>query len=317
MYRAAMVTIADAQLLDELSARGLHATSYQLKRWRGQGLLTAPVRANEGRGRGRPSMAYPPGSADAAESILRAVQANVPLRQAGLALFARRVPVRHNIVRASFVDLLDEIDALLTGLALDGDRDDAIDRFGEKTRLRARRSSTVRAWSQRLSTRGARSDSRMVEAMAALAIAIFAGDDQPQEEAKQAMGTALGLPKDLCDEFAATLSVVSFPALRELADEVDEAELIAARELMFRILDFGRRFHVVDVATHMHTYAPGFAQIDTSSDLNLGVAIFAVAALMRNLPDLEDDLNALLMPLKKVEALYKKFMQIITIDGDR
>ncbi|MGI8612891.1 MAG: hypothetical protein ACR2KL_02915 [Nocardioidaceae bacterium] len=67
----------------------------------------------------------------------------------------------------------------------------------------------------------------------------------------------------------------------------------------------------------MQTYAPGFAQIDMSSDLNLGVAIFVVAALMRHLPDLEDDLNALLIPLKQVEALYKKFMQITTIDGDR
>lgn len=67
----------------------------------------------------------------------------------------------------------------------------------------------------------------------------------------------------------------------------------------------------------MQTYAPGFAQIDTSSDLNLGVAIFAVAALTRNFPDLEDDLNALLMSLEKIEALYKKFTQIITIDRTR
>jgi hypothetical protein len=129
-------TQADTQLIAELAGLGLHATPAQLQRWRKARLLDAPLRRAAGRGKGRPSLAYPPAAIEQATAILKLLDYWVPLKEMALAMFLDGVPVgevaihgaiRHILVDSNSLDLDEEA------------RADLADQDVERVRHQARR----------------------------------------------------------------------------------------------------------------------------------------------------------------------------------
>jgi hypothetical protein len=90
----------------DLAARGLHASPEQFRRWRKARLLDGPIRQAAGRGKGRPSLEYPPAAVDQAAAIIRLRDRRVPLEEMAMAMFLDRVPVSEAAVRKALHSIL-------------------------------------------------------------------------------------------------------------------------------------------------------------------------------------------------------------------
>ncbi len=100
-------TEVDRVLLAEVAALGRHVTWRQLKRWRGERLVPSPVRPGAGRGKGRPSLRYPEGTARVVAKVAEVLGAGFSFGEAALALFLAGLPVREDLVRRALLKALD------------------------------------------------------------------------------------------------------------------------------------------------------------------------------------------------------------------
>jgi hypothetical protein len=103
------VSRADAALIDALAAEGLHASPYQLERWRTLGLLKRNVRRGLGRGAGSTSM-YDEGALIQARMLAHAARQGRALIGAHpIEQLARGHPVPEARVRSAFEDVLSRV----------------------------------------------------------------------------------------------------------------------------------------------------------------------------------------------------------------
>lgn len=142
---------ADREVIEECQARGFEITARQLERWRS--LLPERIVEHEEGFRGSRSV-NPPGYVDQVVAIAETLKSGVPLREVPLALFLRGFPVRLDVLRAAYLDILArlrrEIDAFnaKTGVSA-SEPVDQIDAMAARMAARARRSTTGRRWEAR------------------------------------------------------------------------------------------------------------------------------------------------------------------------
>jgi hypothetical protein len=146
-------TEADKQLIAELADRGLHAAPAQFQRWRKAGLLDPPERPGAGRGKGRPSVCYPPSAVEQATAILKLLDRWVPLKEMALAMFLDRVPVSEASVREAIQYIL--VDSNSVGLDEEV-RADLADQGVNKVRHRVRRVPVLQNLSKKSRQAGGR-----------------------------------------------------------------------------------------------------------------------------------------------------------------
>ncbi len=100
-------TAADRALLREVEALGQTVTRRQLKRWRQERLVPPPEQPGAGRGKGRPSLHYPQGTAQVVAKVAQVVGDGYSFHEAALALFLADLPVPEGLVRQALLDALD------------------------------------------------------------------------------------------------------------------------------------------------------------------------------------------------------------------
>jgi hypothetical protein len=221
------LTQADQQLLDQLTGRGLHASARQLKRWREAGVLAPPVQRSAGRGRGRPSLRYPPEAADQAAVIVELLALRVPLDEMAMAMFLRGAPVTKTAVRRALLAMLPDEDHWTE----DGDEDDAgwaddPDLIVVHLLRRARRIVSLQHWSAR--ARGYSERARGYSERAGLVLSdmvtglvhLVAVRTYPSPEAEGAAAHILGTTPSETTEVLAAVEQLSPDVLRQTASTV-------------------------------------------------------------------------------------------------
>ncbi len=222
-------TAADRALLDELAARGLHATPRQVKRWREAGVLAPPLQRSAGRGRGRPSLRYPPEALDQATAILDLLAHRVPLDEMAVAMFLRGAPVTETAVRAAFLAMLQPVARLQEGD--EEARESAAEQLVGRLLLRARRMAPLDYWSRRARGYGDRPRVVLGDALTALTFRVVVGTT-PSLEAAAATAHILDIPPEEVEDVFEQIGEVSPGALRRTARTVTLHELQAARRTL-------------------------------------------------------------------------------------
>jgi DNA-binding transcriptional MerR regulator len=223
-------TEADARLIAELADRGLHATPAQFKRWRAAGLLEPPERPGGGRGKGRPSLCYPPAAVDQALAIRRLLDRRVPLDEMAMAMFLEDAPVSETAVRKALHSIL--ADPKSENLDEEARADLADQRVNHVLR-RARRVPLLQEWSKM--TREAGNRGALPDIVTATLHAEEAGTF-PSEEAVEETTKMLGaLPEDVTP-FYSNLIKFGPDALRVAIDTVSLQELRTAQALLENLL---------------------------------------------------------------------------------
>jgi hypothetical protein len=139
-------TQADAKLIADLATRGLDATPAQFKRWRAKGLLCPPERLGAGRGKGRPSLRYPPHAVEQAVAIIKLRGYRVPLGEMAIAMFLDHVPVSEAAIRKSIQTILADPESEKLDVEA---RADLADSQMERVLRTTRRIPFLQFWSKR------------------------------------------------------------------------------------------------------------------------------------------------------------------------
>lgn len=142
---------ADREVIEECEARGLEITARQLERWRS--LLPDRIVEHEEGLRGSRSV-NPPGYVDQVVAIAKTLKSGIPLREVPLALFLRGLPVRLEVLRAAYLDILArlrrEVDSFNARAGVSASEPvDQVDALAGRMAARARRSATGRRWEVR------------------------------------------------------------------------------------------------------------------------------------------------------------------------
>ncbi len=225
-------TPADLALLDEVAALGQQVGWPQLQRWRKAGLVASPRRPGAGRGKGRPSRSYPPGTAQVVAKVVEVVAGGYSLQAAALALFLSDLPVREDVLRRALLAALDIAPEILTEPDPDR-RGDLVGELVPAVKRRARKHPLMRFWSQRShgevimgpewDRRQARPPEVMDNFLYALLSPVLAGE--PYLDGREPLAHILGLttpePRDM-EERLQTLSVEN---LQEAARRIPIARL--------------------------------------------------------------------------------------------
>jgi hypothetical protein len=240
---------ADAALLAALAAQGLHASPYQLERWRATGLL--PRNRRRGLGCGRGSASELDQTAMARASIL-ARYARQGRRLVGgsvIERFALGMPVAEDQVRAAFAAELDRIVNRLAGDAPATDdgwqqRYDAAKQVARRERLPADGQALLDALLGGPDRPEPPPDAERA-AMRTL-LQTIAGGEVAQEDLLQAMATAGWLPEaevpsvladhyaaqlagsDTCDQAIAAASITRLREVLQAASLTDLQRAVAA-----------------------------------------------------------------------------------------
>jgi len=223
-------TAADRQLLDQLAARGLQVTARQLKRWRDAGLLSSPVQQSAGRGRGRPSVGYPPAAVDQATAIVDLLGRRVPLDEMGMAMFLRAAPVSETAVRRAVLAMLSA-----TGTAAEEDPADQADELVAHLLRRARRSAPLQYWSRRARGYGERVGVVLGDMLTAVAHR-FLAETQPSPEAQAATAHILGTTQPQTQHIIEVIGQLTPDTMRVTAETVTLPELQQARQTLESVL---------------------------------------------------------------------------------
>ena len=219
-------TAADRQLLDQLAARGLQVTARQLKRWRDAGLLSSPVQQSAGRGRGRPSVGYPPAAVDQATAIVDLLGRRVPLDEMGMAMFLRAAPVSETAVRRAVLAMLSA-----TGTEAEEDPADQADELVAHLLRRARRSAPLQYWSRRARGYGERVGVVLGDMLTAVAHR-FLAETQPSPEAQAATAHILGTTQPQTQHIIEVIGQLTPDTMRVTAETVTLPELQQARQTL-------------------------------------------------------------------------------------
>lgn len=206
---------ADTALLAALAEQGLHASPYQLERWRAAGLL--PRNRRRGLGRGHGSASELDESAVAHASVLARI-ARQGQRLAGghvIERFALGLPAAEHEVRAAFTAELDKLTDRLAGDAPDTDdgwqqRYDAAARIARRERLPVDGQELLAVLFQE-PTRPEPSRVAEHDAMRTLLRTVSASEEVTPEELLEALATAgyispADLSPALADHHAAQLA---------------------------------------------------------------------------------------------------------------
>jgi len=219
-------TAADRQLLDQLAARGLQVTARQLKRWRDAGLLSSPVQQSAGRGRGRPSVGYPPAAVDQATAIVDLLGRRVPLDEMGMAMFLRAAPVSETAVRRAVLAMLSA-----TGTEAEEDPADQADELVAHLLRRARRSAPLQYWSRRARGYGERVGVVLGDMLTAVAHR-FLAETQPSPEAQAVTAHTLGTTQPQTQHIIDVIGQLTLDTMRVTAETVTLPELQQARQTL-------------------------------------------------------------------------------------
>jgi hypothetical protein len=141
----------DREVIEGCRDRGYEVTARQLERWRP--LLPDRIVVHEEGLRGSRSV-NPPGYIGQAIAIAETLQSGIPLREVPLALFLQGLPVKTEVLRAAYLDILARLRREMetfNARAGSGEREpaDQIDAVAAHMAARARRSSTGRRWEAR------------------------------------------------------------------------------------------------------------------------------------------------------------------------
>jgi hypothetical protein len=142
---------ADREVIEECEARGVEVTARQLERWRS--VLPDRVVEHEEGFRGSRSM-NPPRYVDQVIAVAETLRSGIPLREVPLALFIQGFPVRLEVLRAAYLDILSrlrrEMDAFNAKLGVSASEPaDQVDAMAARMAATARRSTTGRRWEAR------------------------------------------------------------------------------------------------------------------------------------------------------------------------
>jgi len=240
---------ADVALLAALASQGLHASPYQLERWRAAGLLPRNRRRGLGRGRGSASELDETAVASASVLARLARQGRRLVGSHVIERFAVGLPAAEDEVRAAFATELDRVIERLAGDAPDTDdgwqqRYDAARRVARRERLPVDGQELVAALFDE-PTRLEPSRAAERAAMRTLLQAIAGGEVAP-EDFRQAMATAGWLPEadlasvlaghreaqlagtDASDQAAAAMSLARLREVLESASLTDLQRAVAA-----------------------------------------------------------------------------------------
>jgi hypothetical protein len=247
---------ADAALLAALAAQGLHASPYQLERWRATGQLSRNRRRGRGRGRGSASEL---GETAVARASILARYARQGRRLVGghvVERFALGMPVADGQVRAAFAAELDRIISSLAGDAPSTD-DGWQQRYDAATRIAHRERLPVD--SQALLDALLGSPDRpqpppgAEQAAMRTLLQTIAGGEVAQEDLLQAMATAGWLPEaevpavladhhaaqlagtDTCDQAIAAVSITRLRGVLQAA-RLTDLQRAAAAAYLARVL---------------------------------------------------------------------------------
>lgn len=281
-------TVADQQLHQQLLEVGITARPRQFKRWREAGLLAGPIRRSAGRGKGRPSVGYPPEAVGQASAIIRCLGDGVPLRYVAAIMFYRDVPVPEQAVRASYLAMLTDLEGLLPS---EHDLGDAADKLAQHLRQRAKRSAIGRAWIARADTYGARAGSPVEDALSALTAYLFA-DEQASASGLAALIAVVGAPPDATADVKATLQAASLIQIRDALTGVNLVELQAART-------YTRHLHAIAFALSQAarstapTLAPGLDDAHLNDEVARAFSVLPNLLILRDRPELQETINGI------------------------
>jgi len=208
-------TQADGELRAALGERGVTVTATQLKRWRHAGLLPSPIRVAAGRGQGRRSTHYPPGTVELAAAVATVVTTmRVPLDYAAAVLFWGGVDVPFDRIITSYKNIFDRIESKL---AVEPIREDAADKIAQNVIRRAPRTTIGPSYISRNNVHGARQASAFGTAITAAASVLFA-DGSVDQIAADAITQITGAPPVNADALDRQLQLLNVTLLRSRVD---------------------------------------------------------------------------------------------------
>jgi len=275
-------TQADSALRAALGERGVTVTDTQLKRWRHAGLLPSPIRVAAGRGQGRRSTHYPPGTVDLAAAVAKVViDDRVSLRHAPAVLFARGFAVAEKTLKVSYATILGELAAVVD--RVDGDPRDAVDKVAQQARRRAKRSLLGRTLISRDGTYGGRQNSQLDDALAAGYAAVFTGVE-PSADAAKAINRIYGSPQSEENDPFRAAAVISVARLQDTLHHSTFDSLVTARQIFGETLDLFARVHSAqDQAGQLHL-APGIEDPSIMDDVTKATAVLLMASTIEHDP---------------------------------
>lgn len=222
-------TQADSELRAALSKRGVTVTATQLKRWRQAGLIPSPIRVAAGRGQGRRSTHYPPGTVDLAAAVATVVTTmRMPLDHAAAILFWGGVDVPFDRIITAYKNIFDRIELELAGKS---DRKDAADKIAQNMIRRAPRTKIGPSYIARNNVHGARQTSAFGTAITAAASALFA-DGSVDQIAADAITQIAGAPPVNADALDRQLQLLNVTSLRSRLDLLTLEMLIHTRNMV-------------------------------------------------------------------------------------
>lgn len=280
---APRLTAADAELIADLAQQGVEVTPSQLKRWRAAKLLPTPRRTARGRGPGRTSDSYPPGTTPWARAIAEIVGSGTRLTLVPVALFVRGFDIEDaDQLRRSYQVLLDE-------LALPVDEgeepEDAADHVAQHLLRRTKRHPMGRAWRQRSGHSGARHDSPLLDTLAGLT-ALFFTDTTPTHDAASAMAQAFGASENL--EVVSQLGKFNVAVLRAFIQDAALDDLLKARHFYSEFLSLAARLQHMSAKIGRPVLGIDFFDVELVKDWEgPAIAILATGIALANEPGME------------------------------
>lgn len=273
-------TQADGELRAALGERGVTVTATQLKRWRRAGLLPSPIRVAAGRGQGRRSTHYPPGTVDHAAAVATVVTTmRVPLDHAAAVLFWGGVDVPFDQIIASYKNIFDRIES---ELAAEPIREDAADKVAQKIIRRAPRTTIGPSYIARNNVHGARQTSTFGTAIAAAASALFA-DGSVDQIAADAITQIADAPPVNADALDRQLQKLNVASLRSRVDLLTLKMLVHTRN-MVADTEATPTQHPHDAATTT-AVAPLLHQAESVDYLGSAMGLLAITLIQAELID--------------------------------
>lgn len=222
---------ADEKLLAALCDRNVTVSVSQLKSWRLARLVPKPLQTSRGRGRGRTSDAYPPGTAERVTGIVRALSmgGKVRLAEVPIWLFLLGFPIQLDEVRAAYHA---ETQRIRDSVPQD---DDKFSDYVETQLSDATRSPFSAVLKSVFDTKLIRSNGSLGELLLGSTHQLFGG--YGNEERLTEGAQLIGFDAESAIEVANLLVSLTYDDVDNLLDDLTEEELVRARRTLANLAE--------------------------------------------------------------------------------
>jgi hypothetical protein len=292
------MTSADRELLAELAARGLgDYAPRRLRRLRAEHLAPSPVRREGGRARGRPSVAYPSGTADQVVAVHELRERGYSFRQIRFELLWRDswvAPIE--VLRA---DLGTLVDAMLGLLPEAEDPGDAVDQFVRERYLPyVLRHPRGRAQASRIkASRGERRP--ILEAAHLGVLGVGFGLVEPVDVNVDAVAEVYSIPVEEVPAVIEVASRVAAPIVRDRVARLSMSDVERYRPLAQDYLDLVVRMRNLPDVVAMW---PGIVDQPDATDPDVRASTIVLAAVVaETIPGWAEVITSSAVQLRKLE----------------